>query len=129
MRNDNGFQGSSYRFGDRSGIGEGLVRNLAFFVVDLGSRRVHIAGVAIDPDGTWVTQLARNLTDPGHGFLRGKRYLIHDRDPLYVQSFDTALDAAGLQSVRLPGAKSEPQRLCGAFPDGRSVRSAWIASS
>jgi hypothetical protein len=30
----------------------------------------------------WMQQIARNLTDPEDGFLRGVRYLILDRDPL-----------------------------------------------
>jgi putative transposase len=80
----------------------GLVRHLVFFVLDLGSRRAHISGVAIDPQGAWVTQMARNLTDPEDGFLRGKRFLIHDRDPLYIGTFDAVLEAAGIESVRLP---------------------------
>src|SRR5258708_15188456 len=66
----------------------GLVRHLVFFVIDLGSRRVHVVGVAVDPQGAWVTQMARNLTDPEGGFLHGKRFLIHDRDPLYIGTFD-----------------------------------------
>jgi putative transposase len=80
----------------------GLIRHLVFFVVDLGTRRIDIAGVAVDPDAAWVTQMARNLTDPVDGFLRGKRFLIHDRDPLYTRPFDAVLEAAGMESVRLP---------------------------
>ena len=80
----------------------GLVRHLVFFVIDLGSRRVHVAGVAVDPDSAWVTQMARNLTGSVDGFLRGKRFLIHDRDPLYTPAFDAGLKAPGTESVRLP---------------------------
>lgn len=79
-----------------------LVRHLVFFVIDLGSRRVHVAGVAVDPQGAWVTQMARNLTDPEDGFLRGRRFLIHDRDPLYIGTFDVVLEASGIESVRQP---------------------------
>lgn len=63
----------------------GLVRYLVFFVLDLATRRVEIAGVAPAPSGLWTSQVARNLVDEFDGFLRGKRYLIHDRDPLYTQ--------------------------------------------
>lgn len=31
-----------------------------------------------------MAQVARNLTDDVNGFLKGKRYLIHDRDLLYT---------------------------------------------
>ena len=33
------------------------------------------------PDGAWMEQLARNLTDPVDGFLRTAGHLIHGRDP------------------------------------------------
>ena len=42
------------------------------------SRRVHIAGIAEKGYGKWTEQVARSLTDPSDGFLRGARYLIHD---------------------------------------------------
>ena len=57
----------------------GLLRYLVFFVIDLSTRRVRVAGIHPAPDGAWNIQVARNLTVDG--FLRGKRYLIHDRDP------------------------------------------------
>jgi len=48
----------------------------------LKTRAVEIAGITSEPDGAWMTQLGRNLTDPGDGFLRGVQYVILDRDPL-----------------------------------------------
>ena len=41
-----------------------------------------------------MTQIGRNLTDAVDGILKGKRYLIHDRDPLHhltQAAHDTAL--------------------------------------
>ena len=32
------------------------------------------------PENSWMTQIARNVTDVDDGLLRGKRYLILDRD-------------------------------------------------
>ena len=49
-----------------------------------------------------MTQLARNLTVAVDGFLRGKRYLIHDRDPLFTHNFRQVLRVAGVECVRLP---------------------------
>ena len=49
-----------------------------------------------------MEQMARNLTDPGDGFLRASRHLIHDRDPLYTRVFEDILRAAGVNPVRLP---------------------------
>ena len=80
----------------------GLVRYAVFFVMELSTRRVEIAGVAPDPYGSWMVQVARNLTDCLDGFLNGKRYLIHDRDPLYTAQFTSTLAAAGVDCVKLP---------------------------
>jgi transposase InsO family protein len=45
---------------------------------------------------------SRNLTDRVDGFLRGKRYLIHDRDPLFTTAFRATLRAAGIECLKLP---------------------------
>ena len=80
----------------------GLRRYLVFFVITLQSRRVAIAGIHPQPDGAWMEQLARNLTDPVDGSLRSARYLIHDRDPLYTRVFGEILESSGVQPIRLP---------------------------
>jgi len=80
----------------------GLVRYLVFFVIDLPTRRVEIAGIAPIPNGLWMHQVGRNLLDDVTGFLRGKGFLIHDRDPLYTREFRALLCHAGVTSVRLP---------------------------
>ncbi len=80
----------------------GLVRVVVLFVIELSTRRVEIAGITTQPDGAWMAQIARNLTDEAEGFLVGKRYLIHDRDPLFTQEFQETLAAAGVSVVRLP---------------------------
>ncbi len=45
----------------------GLVRIVVLFVIKLSTRRVEIAGVCTQPDGAWMTQISRNLTDAAHG--------------------------------------------------------------
>src|SRR5262245_38525361 len=62
----------------------GLTRFVVLFFMDLSTRRVHIVGIASSANGLWMSQIARNLTDAVDGFFAGKRYLIHDRDPLYA---------------------------------------------
>ena len=47
-------------------------------------------------------QIARNLTDSVDGLLAGKRYLIHDRDPLFTDEFLRTLKDTGVASVKLP---------------------------
>jgi putative transposase len=80
----------------------GLVRYSVLFVIDLQTRRVQIAGITSDVHGDWMKQVARNLTDGVDGFLRGMRYAIHDRDPLFTREFRDVLRAAGVKSIRLP---------------------------
>ena len=80
----------------------GLTRFTVLVLIELATRRVTIAGLTAAPDGPWVTQLARNATDPDDGFLRGTRFLIHDRDPLFSDAVRDTLEAAGVTPVRLP---------------------------
>jgi hypothetical protein len=51
----------------------GLVRYHVFFVMDLASRRVEIAGLSRCPDGLWMDQVARSLLEAGDALLLGKR--------------------------------------------------------
>ncbi len=80
----------------------GLVRYFVLFIIDLRSRRVEIAGIARRPDGEWMKQIARNLTDAEDGFLNGARYLIHDRDPLCTDAFRALLELFDVKTVKLP---------------------------
>ncbi len=80
----------------------GLVRYCVLFVIELRSRRVHIAGIVQEAYGAWMEQMARNLTDAVDGFLKDAKYLIHDRDPLFTERFVSILRAAGVSSVKLP---------------------------
>ena len=80
----------------------GLVRYLVLFVIELKTRRVHIAGIRSQPDGAWMAQVARNLTDAVAGPLRGFRHLIVDRDPLYTSQFKQLLATANVSLLRLP---------------------------
>jgi putative transposase len=80
----------------------GLVRHWVMFVIDIGTRRVQIAGITDQPSEAWMKQVARNLTDGVDGFLKQTRYLILDRDPLYTKAFRSMLKGAGIKIVRLP---------------------------
>jgi hypothetical protein len=51
----------------------GLTRFAVLFLIDLSTRRIHIAGIAPEPDSAWMSQMSRNLTDAGDGFLSWKR--------------------------------------------------------
>jgi transposase InsO family protein len=80
----------------------GLTRLMVVFLIDLSTRRVEIAGIATKADEIWMDQVARSLCDAGDGFLTGKRYLIHDRDPLFTAEFLGTPATVGVKSVKLP---------------------------
>jgi hypothetical protein len=82
----------------------GTVRVMVFFVSELRTRAVHIAGMRVNPDGVWMMQIARNLVDPEDGFLRNATHLIHDRDPLFTKAWVELLKSSGVKSVRIPAS-------------------------
>ncbi len=69
----------------------GPVRYMVLFVIEVKTRRVEIAGIHVNPDGQWMKQVARNLTDCFDGFLHDATHLIHDRDPLFTCEFRSLL--------------------------------------
>jgi transposase InsO family protein len=81
---------------------EGLTRFVVLFFIDLSTRKVEIGGISRSVNGLWMNQIARNLTDAIGGFFRGKRFLIHDRDPLYTKDFLAIIAGFGIESVKLP---------------------------
>jgi hypothetical protein len=102
----------------------GLVRYVVPFVMKLKTRTVEIAGITTRPDGDWMTQVARNLTDADEGFLRGVHSLILDRDPLYSGVFRNLLRASGEA-----GAPTCPESQLNAFAERfvGSVKSECLA--
>jgi len=80
----------------------GLQRFMVLFLIELSTRKVEIAGIAAVGNGLWMSQIGRNLTDAVDGILTGKRYLIHDRDPLFTTEFLNLLGETGVKSIRLP---------------------------
>jgi transposase InsO family protein len=58
--------------------------------------------MARGPDGEWMKQVARNLTDAEDGFLNGARHLIQDRDLLLTDALRELLNLSGVKTVKLP---------------------------
>jgi transposase InsO family protein len=104
---------------------QGLVRYFVLFVIDLKTRRIEIAGIAASPDGRWMCQIARNLTDAEDGFLLRSRYLIHDRDPLFTKGFREILESSGVHPVRLPSRSPNLNAYAERFV--RSIKSECLA--
>jgi putative transposase len=80
----------------------GLVTFYLLFVMELATRRVNFAGCTPNPDGPWMQQIARNLTDAEDGFLKRKHYVLMDRDGKFSPAFQAILKTQGVDSVPLP---------------------------
>jgi putative transposase len=81
---------------------KGLVTYYLLFFMELATRKVHFAGLTPNPEEGLMLQVARNVTDAEGGFLRGKRYLLMDRDTKFSEAFRGTLEAVGVRPVRLP---------------------------
>ena len=80
----------------------GLVTFYVFFVIELATRRIEIAGITPGPNEAWMMQIGRNVTDPIDGFLAEKELLILDRDSKYAAAFRNLLKDSGITVVQLP---------------------------
>lgn len=80
----------------------GLVRESILFFENITTREVWLGGIACDPDANWSAQVARNQTDAFDGKLNGMKYIIHDRDPLFLGKFTDILKSAGCKTKLIP---------------------------
>lgn len=89
----------------------------ALVFLELGTRRVHIAGATRNPDSAWVTQQARNVAAALEDRETPVRSLIHDRDTKFTRPFDTVFEAGGTRIVctpiRAPNANAHAERWVG----------------
>jgi len=79
----------------------GLTTFYVLFFIHLKTRRVVIGGVSENPDGKWVTQVTRGITEVDQS-MANTRYLIHDRDPKYCSKFRNLLKSSGIEPLKLP---------------------------
>ncbi|MGX4694706.1 integrase core domain-containing protein [Streptomyces sp. JNUCC 63] len=91
-----------------------LKRLYVFFVMEVGSRTVHILGVTAHPTAAWATQLARNLLADLDGRASVVRYLLRDRDAKYTDAFDTVFTAENIKILKsapqTPRMNAHPER-------------------
>jgi transposase InsO family protein len=79
-----------------------LRRLYALFFIELGSRRVHLAGCTANSSGAWVTQQARQLAWGLAERSTSVRFLIRDRDSKFTRDFDIVFRSEGIEIVRTP---------------------------
>lgn len=79
-----------------------LTRLYVLFFVEVGSRRVWLAGVTAHPTGEWVTQQARNVVAAMEARGVEARHVIRDRDAKFSRSFDDVWRSIGAQIIRTP---------------------------
>ena len=79
-----------------------LQRLYVLFFIELGSRRVHLAGCTPNPSAPWIVQQARQLTWTLRGRAEPIRFLIRDRDQKFTSGFDDVFRSEAVEIVRTP---------------------------
>ena len=79
-----------------------LQRISVFFVLEIGTRSVHLLGATTNPDCRWTTQHIRNLVMDLGDRATPFRFLIRDRAGQFTASCDAVLADVGIRVVRIP---------------------------
>jgi len=83
----------------------------AFFIVELGSRRVVHVAVTRSPTAQWTAQQLRNATP----FDEGSRFIIRDNDDKYGVDFDRVAKTSGIRVLRTPVRAPKANAVCERF--------------
>jgi transposase InsO family protein len=79
-----------------------LQRLYCLFIMEVGSRYVHILGITANPDGPWTVQQIRNLLMDLGDRAADFRFLVRDRAGQFTEEFDAVLADAGVEAVKIP---------------------------
>lgn len=72
------------------------------FFIEHATRRVYLAGCTAHPDTAWVTQQARQITWELAEREPSIRYLIHDNDRKFTESFDRVFQSEEIEIIHTP---------------------------
>ena len=73
-----------------------------FFFIELGTRRVHLAGITAQPDGLWVAQQARQYVWALEDSDLKPRFLIRDNDKKFTTAFDDVFRSERIRIIPTP---------------------------
>jgi transposase InsO family protein len=79
-----------------------LQRLYVLFFIEIGSRRVRLAGCTAHPDADWVTQQARQVAWTLGERREPVRFLIRDHDGKFPRSFDAVFESQNTRIIRTP---------------------------
>ena len=79
-----------------------LQRLYVLFFIELGSRRVHLAGCTANPTGRLGHPAGAPVRLDAPGATRTFRFLIRDRDSKFTRDFDAVFASEGIQIIKTP---------------------------
>jgi putative transposase len=88
------------------------------FFIDIGTRRVYLAGCTRHPDSAWVTQQARQLTWQLQEQESHMRFLIHDRDSKFTGAFEAVFATESIETILTPYRA----------PNANAIAERWVRS-
>jgi putative transposase len=80
----------------------GRVTMYVFFFIELGSRRVHLAGMTRNPNQRWVELRSKEVLDKMKNAGFEPKYLIRDRDCKFSENFDEQMNKYGVEVRKTP---------------------------
>ncbi len=89
------------------------------FFLEIGTRRVHLAGVTANPNGQWVAQQARQYMWAIEEREEIFRCLIHDNDQKLTDAFDDVFQSKQIQVIHTPIEA----------PNANSFAERWVLSA